>query len=57
MTDSEKLEILRIALRDITYISAHDTDALSRARQLAYDALKNAGFIPPRGHFETHGKV
>src|SRR4051794_34119747 len=56
MTDAEKLEILRIALRDLTYLSAHDPNPLSQARTLAYEALKAAGFIPERGHFETHGR-
>jgi hypothetical protein len=57
MTEAEKLEILRVALRDITYISGHDPNPLDRAQEIAYGALKAARFIPPRGHFETHGKV
>ena len=36
MTDAEKLEILRVALRDITYISGHDANPLDRAREIAY---------------------
>ena len=57
MTDAEKLEILRVALRDITYISGHDPNPLDRAREIAYGALIAAGLIPTRGNFETHGKV
>jgi hypothetical protein len=52
MTDAEKIEILRIALRDITYIPWRDPAAgLERAQDLAYTALKDAGFIPPRGQY------
>ena len=58
MTDSEKPEIRRIALRDITYISGRDPVAgLNEARELAYGALKDSGLIPLRGHFETHGQA
>jgi hypothetical protein len=57
MIDAERVEILRVALRDITYISGHEPNGLDRARELAYGALKAAGLIPERGHFETHGKV
>jgi hypothetical protein len=49
MTDAEKVEILRVALRDITYLSAHDPEPLSRARELAYCALQAAGLIPSSG--------
>lgn len=57
MTDAEKIELLRVTLRDITYLSIHDLNALDRARGLAYAALTAAGLIPPRGNFESHGKV
>ena len=57
MTDAQKIEIVRAALRDITYISSHDAKGLDQARELAYGALTAAGLIPMRGNFETHGKV
>ena len=57
MTDAQKIEIVRAALRDITYISSHDAKGLDQARELAYGALTAAGLIPTRGNFETHGKV
>jgi len=57
-TDAEKLEALRVALRDITYLSGADpAAALQKAQEIAYSALESAGFIPPRGLFETHSKV